>query len=83
MNTVTEAVNLSWDDINVFVTRGQAGSCCRKRSSEGDVLHILKNGEFKRALKSLLKMGVSHRWFTKVYVNHGSVIVIVPFNRFC
>ena len=40
-----EAVNLSWDDINVFVTRGQAGSCCRKQSSEGDVLHILKNGE--------------------------------------
>ena len=51
MNTLTEAVNLSWDDINVFVTRGQARSCCRKQSSEGDVLHILKNGEFKRALK--------------------------------
>ena len=51
VNTLTEAVNLSWDDINVFITRGQAGSCCRKRSSEGDVLHILKNGEFKPTLK--------------------------------
>ena len=46
MNTLTEAVNLSWDDINVFVTQGQADSCCRKQSSEEDVLHILKNGEF-------------------------------------
>ena len=45
MDSLSEAVNLSWDDINVFVTRGEADSCCRKRSSEGDVLHILKNGE--------------------------------------
>ena len=43
-----DAVNLSWEDINVFVNRSQ-GKCCGLvggSEDEGDVLHILKNGRF-------------------------------------
>ena len=43
---LADEVNLSWEDINVFVHRNQSKWCCFGRGEEGkeDVLQILKKG---------------------------------------
>ena len=56
VNALTNAVNLAWEDIDVFVNRGQ-GSClksCGRNPVEGDLLHILKKGK----LTSLSKVEI-------------------------
>ncbi|XP_028399573.1 protein white-like isoform X2 [Dendronephthya gigantea] len=88
-NKLQDAVNLSWEDINVFVTRNQ-GKCCGlvgSNKDEGDVLHILKNvaGEIKAgslvalmgssgAGKSTLLNVLSHRNISSIEVS-GTVFI--------
>ena len=69
---LADEVNLSWEDINVFVHRNQSKWCCFGRGEEGkeDVLQILKKGIVTVLLWLLFSVSGLHvNWTVNIRAN--------------